>query len=139
MVLSNLALLSGINPLEYLNWMREVFIDAADWVMVPNVIGMGMHSDGGRMMTKPYIAGGSYISKMGDFCKGCKYDPKLRTGETACPFTNLYWNFLDENAVEFQGNHRMFQQMSGLKRLKDLPELKVESKLILDGLSRGEI
>ena len=139
MVLSNLALLTGINPLEYLNWMREVFIDAADWVMVPNVIGMGMHSDGGRMMTKPYVSGGSYISKMGDFCKGCKYDPKLRTSETACPFTNLYWNFLEENAVEFQGNHRMFQQMSGLKRLKDLPELKVESKRILDGLSRGEI
>ena len=81
MVLSNLALLSGINPLEYLNWMREVFIDAADWVMVPNVIGMGMHSDGGRMMTKPYVAGGSYISKMGDFCKGCKYDPNLRSEE----------------------------------------------------------
>ena len=139
MVLSNLALLSGINPLEYLDWMREVFIDAADWVMVPNVIGMGMHSDGGRMMTKPYVSGGSYISKMGNFCKGCKYDPKLRTGETACPFTNLYWNFIDENAVEFQGNYRMFQQMSGLKRLKDLPELKVESKRILDGLSRGEI
>ena len=139
MVLSNLALLSGINPLEYLDWMREVFIDAADWVMVPNVIGMGMHSDGGRMMTKPYVSGGSYISKMGNFCKGCKYDPKLRTGETACPFTNLYWNFIDENTVEFQGNHRMFQQMSGLKRLKDLPELKVESKRILDGLSRGEI
>jgi deoxyribodipyrimidine photolyase-related protein len=139
MVLSNLALLSGITPIEYLAWMREVFIDAADWVMVPNVIGMGMHSDDGRMMTKPYISGGSYISKMGNFCKGCKYDPKLRTGENACPFTNLYWNFLDENAVEFQGNHRMFQQMSGLERLKDLPELKLESKRILDGLSRGEI
>ena len=82
---------------------------------------------------------GSYISKMSDFCNGCQYDPKMRTGETACPFTNLYWNFLDENSVEFQGNHRMFQQMSGLKRLKDLPELKVESIRILDGLSRGEI
>jgi deoxyribodipyrimidine photolyase-related protein len=119
--------------------MREVFIDAADWVMVPNVIGMGMHSDDGQMMTKPYISGGSYISKMGNFCKACKYDPKLRVGETACPFTNLYWNFLDENVVEFQGNHRMFQQINGLKRLKDLKELKVESKRILDGLSRGEI
>ena len=139
MVLSNLALLSGVNPQEYLYWMREVFIDAADWVMVPNVIGMGMHSDDGRMMTKPYVSGGSYISKMGNFCKGCKYDPKQRTGETACPFTNLYWNFLDENAEEFQGNHRMFQQMGGLKRLKDLPELKVDSKRILDGLSKGEI
>ena len=139
MVLSNLALLAGVKPDEFLGWMREVFIDAADWVMVPNVIGMGMHSDGGQMMTKPYISGGSYISKMGNFCKGCKYDPKLRTGETACPFTNLYWNFIDENLVEFQRNHRMFQQVNGLKRLKDLPELKVESKRILDGLSRGEI
>ena len=139
MVLSNLALLSGVKPDEFLGWMREVFIDAADWVMVPNVIGMGMHSDDGQMMTKPYISGGSYISKMGDFCKACKYDPKLRVGETACPFTNLYWNFLDENVVEFQGNHRMFQQINGLKRLKDLKELKVESKRILDGLSRGEI
>lgn len=139
MVLSNLALLAGVKPDEFLGWMREVFIDAADWVMVPNVIGMGMHSDGGQMMTKPYISGGSYISKMGNFCKGCKYDPKLRTGDTACPFTNLYWNFIDEHLVEFQGNHRMFQQVSGLKRLKDLPELKVESKRILEGLSRGEI
>ena len=139
MVLSNLALLSGIKPDEFLNWMREVFIDAADWVMVPNVIGMGMHSDGGQMMTKPYISGGSYISKMGNFCKGCKYDPKLRTGVNACPFTNLYWNFLDENLVEFQSNHRMFQQVNGLKRLKDLKELKVDSFRILEGLMRGEI
>ena len=139
MVLSNLALLSGVKPDEFLGWMREVFIDAADWVMVPNVIGMGMHSDDGQMMTKPYISGGSYISKMGNFCKTCKYDPKLRVGEKACPFTNLYWNFLDENVVEFQGNHRMFQQINGLKRLNDLKELKVESKRILDGLSRGEI
>ena len=139
MVLSNLALLTGIKPIEFLNWMREVFIDAADWVMVPNVIGMGMHSDGGLMATKPYISGGAYISKMSNYCKGCAYDPKLRTGDNACPFTNLYWNFLSENEAEFTKNHRMFQQMSGLKRLKDLPEVKAESKRILDGLSRGQI
>ena len=139
MVLINLALLAGINPNQFLNWMREVFIDAADWVMVPNVIGMGMHSDGGKMATKPYISGGSYISKMSNYCKGCEYDPKVRTGESACPFTNLYWNFLSENESEFTKNHRMFQQMSGLKRLKDLSEVKVESKRILDELSRGQI
>ena len=139
MVLSNLALLTGIKPEEFLNWMREVFIDAADWVMVPNVIGMGMHSDGGKMATKPYISGGSYISKMSNYCKSCVYDPKVRTGENACPFTNLYWNFLSENEAEFTKNHRMFQQMSGLKRLKDLAEVKVESQRILDGLSRGQI
>ena len=139
MVLSNLALLTGINPQQFLNWMREVFIDAADWVMVPNVIGMGMHSDGGKMMTKPYISGGSYISKMSNYCKGCAYDPKLRTGESACPFTNLYWNFLAENEAEFTKNHRMFQQVNGLKRLKDLVEVRSESKRILDGLLRGQI
>lgn len=139
MVLSNLALLTGIKPQEFLNWMREVFIDAADWVMVPNVIGMGMHSDGGLMATKPYISGGAYISKMSNYCKGCTYDPKLRTGENACPFTNLYWNFLSENESEFTKNHRMFQQMSGLKRLKDLAEVKIESQRILKGLSQGEI
>ena len=139
MVLSNIALLAGIKPIEFLNWMREVFIDAADWVMVPNVIGMGMHSDGGRMMTKPYISGGSYISKMSDYCKVCAYDPKKRVGEDACPFTNLYWNFLAEHESEFTKNHRMFQQINGLKRLKDLKELSVESKRILDGLSKGEI
>ena len=71
MVLSNIALLAGIKPQEFLDWMREVFIDSADWVMVPNVIGMGMHSDGGQMMTKPYISGGAYISKMSNYCKGC--------------------------------------------------------------------
>jgi len=139
MVLSNLALLTGIKPVEFLNWMREVFIDAADWVMVPNVIGMGMHADGGKMSTKPYISGGAYISKMSNYCKTCIYDPKARTGTSACPFTNLYWNFLSENESEFTKNHRMFQQLSGLKRLKDLTEVKVESKRILDGLSRGEI
>ena len=139
MVLSNLALLTGIKPIEFLNWMREVFIDAADWVMVPNVIGMGMHSDGGKMMTKPYISGGSYISKMSNYCKGCAYDPKVRVGENACPFTNLYWNFLATNEVQFTKNHRMFQQINGLKRLKDLAEVKKESKRILDGLSRGQI
>ncbi len=139
MVLSNLALLSGVKPNEFLAWMREMFIDAADWVMVPNVIGMGMHSDGGKMMTKPYVSGGSYISKMSNYCKGCAYNPKERIGETACPFTNLYWNFLAEHEDEFKSNHRMFQQMGGLRRLKDLPEVRAESKRILKGLSEGQI
>ena len=139
MVLSNIALLAGIKPQEFLDWMREVFIDSADWVMVPNVIGMGMHSDGGQMMTKPYISGGAYISKMSNYCKGCSYDPKARTGENACPFTNLYWNFLSENQERFARNHRMFQQLNGLRRLKDLAEVKKESGRILDGLSKGTI
>ena len=139
MVLSNLALIAGVNPQEYLAWMRESFIDASDWVMVPNVIGMGIHADGGAMMTKPYAAGGSYISKMSNYCKPCKYDPKKRVGEDACPFTTLYWDFLDRHREEFSGNHRMAQQLSGLERLSDLPELRERAREVVKGLDQGEI
>ena len=139
MVLSNLALLTGTSPQEFLNWMREVFIDAADWVMVPNVIGMGTHADNGVLMTKPYAAGGAYISKMGQFCKGCTYDPKKRTGSDACPFTTLYWDFLDRNLAHFKNNHRMFQQINGLKRLSDVPAVKKRAQEVLAGLNKGEI
>jgi deoxyribodipyrimidine photolyase-related protein len=139
MLLSNLALITGTNPQEFLDWMREVFIDATEWVMVPNVIGMGVHADGGQMMTKPYAAGGAYISRMSNYCKSCRYDPKLRIGATACPFTTLYWYFLDRHKEAFGNNHRMRQQMFGLNRLSDLPELKLRSQEILAGLDQGEI
>jgi deoxyribodipyrimidine photolyase-related protein len=139
MILSNLALITGTNPQEFLDWMREVFIDANEWVMVPNVIGMGVHADGGQLMTKPYAAGGAYISRMTQFCKGCVYDPKLRVGDNACPFTTLYWDFLDRHKEEFVKNHRMSQQVNGLKRLSDLPELRQRAVIVLDGLSRGTI
>ena len=139
MVLSNLALITGTNPQEFLDWMREVFIDASEWVMVPNVIGMGVHADGGQMMTKPYAAGGAYISRMSNYCKGCVYNPKLRVGDTACPFTTLYWDFLDRHKDNFVKNHRMSQQIFGLKRLSDLPELKLRAVDVLEGLEKGEI
>ena len=139
MVLSNLALITGTNPQEFLDWMREVFIDATEWVMVPNVIGMGLHADGGAMMTKPYAAGGAYISRMSGYCKGCAYNPKLRTGPTACPFTTLYWDFLDRHRETFVKNHRMSQQVFGLNRLSDLPELKERAREVLEGLSEGDI
>ena len=139
MVLSNLALITGTNPQEFLDWMREVFIDASEWVMVPNVIGMGLHADGGAMMSKPYAAGGAYISRMGSYCKSCVYDPKLRVGETACPFTTLYWDFLDRHKETFVKNHRMSQQVNGLKRLSDLDALGVRAQQVLDGLDKGAI
>ena len=139
MLLSNLALVTGTNPQEFLEWMREVFIDASEWVMVPNVIGMGVHADGGAMMTKPYAAGGAYISRMSNYCKTCVYNPKLRTGDTACPFTTLYWDFLDRHRQTFAKNHRMSQQLFGLNRLSDLPELKERAQEVLAGLEQGKI
>jgi deoxyribodipyrimidine photolyase-related protein len=139
MLLSNLALVTGTNPQQFLDWMREVFIDATEWVMVPNVIGMGVHADGGKMMTKPYAAGGAYISRMSNYCKPCVYNPKLRVGETACPFTTLYWDFLDRHKETFVKNHRMSQQVFGLNRLSDLPELKLRAQEVLSGLEEGTI
>lgn len=139
MVLSNLALLTGTNPQAFLAWMRRRFIDAAEWVMVPNVIGMGVHADGGDMMTKPYAAGGAYIARMSTYCAPCPYNPKLRTGETACPFTTLYWDFLARNEQTFAGNHRMAQQLAGLRRLSDLPEVRDRAAVVLEGLARGTV
>ena len=76
---------------------------------------------------------------MGSFCKGCAFDPKKRIGDDACPFTTLYWDFLDRNQERFSKNHRMGQQLAGLKRLSDLPELRERAKEVLDLLSRGEL
>ena len=139
MVLSNLALVTGVNPQEFLDWMREQFIDAAEWVMVPNVIGMATHADGGVLMTKPYAAGGAYIKRMGQYCKGCRFDPAKRTGEDACPFTTLYWDFLDRHQETFARNHRMAQQFAGLKRLSDLDDVRARAREVLTGLSDGVV
>jgi deoxyribodipyrimidine photolyase-related protein len=139
MVLSNLALITGTNPQQFLDWMRREFIDATDWVMVPNVIGMAVHADGGLLMSKPYAAGGAYISRMSNYCKGCAYNPKNRVGDDACPFTTLYWDFLDRHKETFIKNHRMSQQVNGLKRLSDLDELKHRAQEVLSGLEKGEI
>ena len=139
MILSNLALITGTNPQQFLDWMRSEFIDATDWVMVPNVIGMGVHADNGKMMSKPYAAGGAYISRMSTYCKSCVYDPKLRVGDNACPFTTLYWDFLDRHKDEFVKNHRMSQQINGIKRLSDLPQLKQRAVEVLAGLDKGLI
>lgn len=139
MVLSNLALTTGVNPQEFLNWMREQFIDASDWVMVPNVIGMAVHADGGKLMTKPYASGGAYLNRMTEHCKTCAYDPKKRVGDDACPFTTLYWDFLDRHKEKFIINHRMSQQVNGLKRLSDFDDLKARAKQVLAGLDSGTI
>jgi deoxyribodipyrimidine photolyase-related protein len=139
MVLSNLALLTAVNPQEYLDWMRQTFIDASEWVMVPNVIGMGVHADNGQMMTKPYAAGGAYVNRMSNYCGGCRFDPKKRTGEDACPLTTLYWDFLDRNREGFARNHRIAQQVKGLDRLSDLPEVQARAREVLAKLEAGEL
>ena len=94
MVQGNFALLLGVNPTEIRDWFWAAFLDAYDWVVTPNVIGMSQAADNGLTATKPYAASGAYISRMSDYCKGCAYQPKEFAGDKACPFTTLYWDFL---------------------------------------------
>jgi len=106
MVLGNFFLLAGVDPHEALRCFSEMYVDAFDWVMVPNVVGMCCHADGGFMATKPYAASGAYVDRMSDYCGGCEYDPKVKTGPQACPFNYLYWNFYDQHAHRFASNPR---------------------------------
>ena len=123
MVLGNWALQHGYDPAETTDWFHRSFVDGYDWVMLPNVVGMATHADGGQMMTKPYAAGGAYIHRMSDYCGGCAYKPSVRVGEDACPFTAGYWAFLHRHREELAANHRMRQAVRGLDRLRDLDGL----------------
>jgi deoxyribodipyrimidine photolyase-related protein len=139
MIIGNLCLLAGVEPGEVVEWMWASFVDGAEWVMVPNVIGMALHADGGRMATKPYAGGGAYIDRMSDYCKGCHYDRKARTGDRACPFTTLYWDFLDRHRDRFARNPRMAQQVRSLDRLSDLDDVRNRAREVLVALDRGEL
>jgi deoxyribodipyrimidine photolyase-related protein len=107
MVTGNFALLAGVAPAQVEEWYLAVYLDAFEWVELPNVHGMVMHADGGRIGSKPYAASGAYIDRMSDYCAGCAYDPKEKLGPKACPFNYLYWNFLIENEAVLAGNPRM--------------------------------
>lgn len=119
MILGNIFMQRGYSPIEVNDWFIDSFLDGTPWVMPANVIGMALFADGGEMSTKPYAAGGSYINKMSNLCKGCKFDPKVRLGPNACPVTAGYWDFIGNNLERFSKNHRMFQPVAGYKRLSD--------------------
>ena len=107
MILSNFALIAGLSPQKVESWFHAAFIDAYDWVMQTNVIGMGLFADGGILATKPYAASANYVNRMSDYCKGCQYNPKVRTGDNACPFNFFYWDFLARHREKLQSQGRM--------------------------------
>lgn len=107
MITGNFALLAGVEPAEVNEWYLIVYSDAFEWVQLPNTHGMALFADGGVVATKPYAAGGNYINKMSDYCKGCAYSVKDKTGEKACPFNYLYWYFLDRNEDRLKGLRRL--------------------------------
>jgi deoxyribodipyrimidine photolyase-related protein len=123
MLLGSHALQRGWDPLAVTDWFHRSFVDGYDWVMVPNVVGMSQYADGGRMTTKPYTSGGSYVNRMSDLCGGCVYRPGERTGDRACPFTTGYWTFLHRHRARLERNPRMVRPVRGLDRLADLDEV----------------
>lgn len=117
MVTGLYALLLGVKPQAVHAWYLSVYVDAVEWVELPNTLGMGQFGDGGLMASKPYVASGKYIQRMSNHCKGCQYDPAVSTGASACPFTNLYWDFLIRHETLLQRNPRMAMQLKNLARL----------------------
>lgn len=119
MVTGLYALLFGVHPKQVHAWYLSVYVDAVEWVELPNTLGMSQYGDGGLMASKPYVASGKYIDRMSNHCKGCRFNPAESIGETACPFTTLYWDYLDRHADTLAKNPRMLMQLKNLNRLSE--------------------
>ena len=117
MVTGLFSLLVGVHPKEVHGWYLAVYVDAVEWVELPNTLGMSQYADGGVMASKPYIATGKYIQRMSNYCQGCRFDPAQATGPKACPFTTLYWDFLARHQALLAKNPRMSLQVRNLARI----------------------
>ncbi len=107
MIIGNYALLAGLDPRAVHEWYLGIYIDAFEWVELPNTLGMSQYADGGFLATKPYVSSAAYINRMSDSCKGCAFDAKKKIGEGACPFNAMYWDFFRRNESVLRSNHRL--------------------------------
>jgi deoxyribodipyrimidine photolyase-related protein len=137
MVTGLFALMLGVQPKQVHAWYLAVYVDAVEWVELPNTLGMSQYADGGVMGSKPYIATGKYIQRMSPHCKGCRYDPAQRSGDSACPFTTLYWDFLLRHEAALAKNPRMALQVKNVARLSEEQKLAVSERAA--AIRRGEI
>ena len=137
MVTGLFALLLGVRPQQVHAWYLSVYVDAVEWVELPNTLGMSQYSDGGLMASKPYVATGKYIQRMGGPCKGCRYDPALREGERACPYTTLYWDFLMRHETLLAKNARMALQVKNVARMTESEKQAV--LLRAEEIRRGDV
>lgn len=146
MVMGNFALISGVHPRAVSDWFLAMYIDAVDWVTLPNTLGMVMHADGTPesppvVGTKPYAASGQYIKRMSNYCHDCRYDPASRAGQDACPFTVFYWDFLARHRQRFERNPRMATILKNLDRwpAEHLTQITVSARSLRDRFGIGDI
>jgi deoxyribodipyrimidine photolyase-related protein len=124
MVTGMFGVTAQIKPQALCDWYLAVYVDAVEWVELPNTAGMALFANGGRFTSKPYVASGAYVKRMSNYCAGCDYEPETRTGAKACPMTTLYWNFLDRHEDAFANNPRTALMVKNLQRMT--PELRSE-------------
>jgi deoxyribodipyrimidine photolyase-related protein len=136
MVTGQFGILAQLSPQQVCDWYLAVYVDAVEWVELPNTAGMALFANGGRFTSKPYVSSGQYIDRMSNYCKGCAYDPKQRTGPRACPYTTLFWNFVDGQERAFLANPRTAMMARNLQRLGDdeRAAIRAEARRMLDGL-----
>ena len=127
MITGNFALIAGLEPRQVADWYLAVYVDAVDWVEEPNTLGMALNAWPG-MTSKPYCASGAYIKRMSDYCRGCRYQPETRLGDSACPFTTFYWDFLLRHEARFARNPRMTLALKNLTRFAPEERLAIQAQ-----------
>ena len=136
MVTGMFGILAEINPREVEAWYLAVYVDAIEWVELPNVAGMALYANGGRFTSKPYVASGAYIKRMSNYCSNCRYQPELKTGTQACPTTTLYWNFLIKHYATFARNPRTALMAKNVQRFsaEEVAAIQAQSLQLLNNL-----
>jgi deoxyribodipyrimidine photolyase-related protein len=140
MILSNFSNLTETDPRELNKWFWFAYADAYEWVELPNVLGMSTFADGGVLASKPYVSSGNYINKMSDYCRNCKYSVTKKTGEKACPFNYLYWNFVDKQRETFNDSGRvnfMVNMFDNKKSDEEKEKIRSSTEEFLSNLNRG--
>ncbi len=140
MIVTNFCMLAGIDPAAVNEWFWAFYVDAYEWVVTPNVIGMGLNADGGVIGTKPYVSSANYINKMSDYCQGCALQQTKRTGEGACPYNFLYWDFMMRNESKLRANPRVGRAVLGLYRFDEAERAAIQQQAqeFLEGLAYYE-
>ncbi len=136
MITGMFGVLAELNPREVEAWYLAVYVDAVEWVELPNVTGMALYANGGRFTSKPYVASGSYIKRMSNYCSNCKYKPEVKTGADACPVTTLYWYFLIKHYEVFSRNPRTALMTKNVDRFNtdEVLAIKQSAEKVLNSL-----